>query len=268
MADRICFSHAALERVLEINFCRTGRAGWKMRQGCSLYLGPDDFSIHTMDLCAHSEMSLPLGHFEGVTIRVDLDQFQTEPPELLAELGVTSHLLERHFCTEHSPTTFSSFEGQSSIFADFFDVPPELQPGFYKLKVMELLLHLIRLPCRSCRELNRYQPEQVSTIKEVHDYLMEHLDRRISIEELSHQFLMNTTTLKTLFKAVYGASIAAHIKEHRMEKAARLLRDTKDSVAEISRQVGYESQSKFTVAFKEVYGILPTSFRKSGGKLI
>ena len=61
---------------------------------------------------------------------------------------------------------------------------------------------------------------------------------------------------------MYGTSIAAHLKEHRLEKATQLLRETDLTMAEIARQVGYESQSKFTAAFKEQYGLLPTAYRR------
>ena len=66
-----------------------------------------------------------------------------------------------------------------------------------------------------------------------------------------------------MFKAVYGKSLAAHIKEHRMELAARLLRETDMSVAEVAERVGYESQSKFSAEFKKSTGVLPTELRKS-----
>lgn len=66
-----------------------------------------------------------------------------------------------------------------------------------------------------------------------------------------------------MFKEVYGSSLAAHMKEHRMERAAALLRETDLSVAEIAGQVGYESQSKFTAAFKEQFGQLPKEYRRN-----
>ncbi|MCI5621371.1 MAG: helix-turn-helix transcriptional regulator [Lachnospiraceae bacterium] len=72
---------------------------------------------------------------------------------------------------------------------------------------------------------------------------------------------MNTTTLKKEFKEVYGVSIAAHVKEHRMELAARLLQESSDSIAQIAQAVGYTSQSRFATAFKEKYGVLPTEYR-------
>ena len=123
----------------------------------------------------------------------------------------------------------------------------------------EMIEQVMDVACPQWRE----EAEQVKIIREIHDHLTEHMEQRATIEELSHRYLINPTTLKTVFKEVYGNSLAAHMKEHRMEKAAALLRETDMSVAEIAGQVGYESQSKFTAAFKEQFGLLPTAYRRT-----
>ncbi len=96
----------------------------------------------------------------------------------------------------------------------------------------------------------------------VHAFLLEHLQERITIEELSEHFHINTTTLKECFKQVYGDSIAAHIHTHRMEAAAGQLLHTSDSIAQIAQNVGFQSQSRFTAAFKKTFGMLPSTYRK------
>lgn len=98
--------------------------------------------------------------------------------------------------------------------------------------------------------------------RRVHDELLQHIERRITIEELSKRYLINPTTLKAAFKSVYGTSLAAHIREHRMEQAARLLRTSDMTIAEIAQAVGYDSQSKFTSAFKTFFHMLPREYRK------
>ena len=108
--------------------------------------------------------------------------------------------------------------------------------------------------------------EQLETIRAVHDYLTQHLSSRVTIEELSKRFLMNPSTMKALFKSVYGASLASHIREHRMEHAARLLIEGDENVAQVARAVGYESQSKFSTEFQKAYGVLPTEYRKAQKK--
>lgn len=60
---------------------------------------------------------------------------------------------------------------------------------------------------------------------------------------------MNPSTMKALFKSVYGSSLASHIREHRMQHAAKLLLEGDENVAQVARAVGYESQSKFSTEF-------------------
>ena len=84
----------------------------------------------------------------------------------------------------------------------------------------------------------------------------------IFVQKLLKKYLMNTTTLKKTFKDVYGTSIAQHMKQHRMEQAAVMLGSSQTDIAGIAKAVGYESPSRFTAAFKDTYGILPTEYRK------
>lgn len=126
-------------------------------------------------------------------------------------------------------------------------------------KMIETIMEIV---CPKNKNNNNLNLSQYDTIEEVHEYLTHHLDERITIEELSKKFLMNPTTLKINFKNVYGSSLASHIKEHRMEKAAELLRETEDSILDISKKVGYENQSKFSENFKDFYKMLPSEYRK------
>ncbi len=109
---------------------------------------------------------------------------------------------------------------------------------------------------------NRQRSEQVMLIKEIHNRLINNLDKRFTIEELSKLYLINTSSLKSLFKSVYGLPIAAYMKEYRMKYAAKLLIENKSSIADIAAAVGYSSQSKFTKAFKDIMHVLPVEYRK------
>lgn len=122
-------------------------------------------------------------------------------------------------------------------------------------KVVEQVMEI------TCPPQDASSPSDIA--RQIHDYLMEHLGERITIEELSRQFHINTTTLKESFKQVYGTSVAAHVNEHRMEQAAKLLRGSDSSIQEIAQSVGFQSQSRFTAAFKNAYGVLPTEYRKT-----
>ena len=260
--DKIAFHHAALDNMLEINYCHSGRIGWQLANGNFVYLGSGDFSIHTMKVCAESVMTLPNGDYDGLTICIDLDGLSQKSPELLEKTNITGSFLYDKFCKNGM---FSSFPGSSrteGIFRDFYGKPEALQNSYYKIKTVELLLYLSELDISGKNQLSEYQSEQIELIRTIHEQLISNLDKRFTIEALSKQYLINTTTLKNMFKAVYGTSIASHIKTHRMEKAAELLKNSQESIADIAACVGYDSQSKFSSAFREQYHMLPSEYRK------
>lgn len=103
---------------------------------------------------------------------------------------------------------------------------------------------------------------QEETIRKIHTLLTENLQTRYTIDELSRTYLINTSALKSAFKSVYGMPVASYMKQYRINRAAHLLRETTDSIASIAAAVGYESQSKFTAAFKDIMKMLPTDYRR------
>lgn len=114
--------------------------------------------------------------------------------------------------------------------------------------------------CRSCgTECPR---EQLEMVRRIHDSLLQNMEQRVTIEALARRYHINPTTLKAAFKSVYGTSIAAHIKEHRMRQAAELLQNSDLSIGEIAQAVGYDSQSRFAAAFKESFQMPPTVYRR------
>ena len=260
--DQLTLPHDPLKHILEINYCRAGRMGWKMENGNNVYLGPGNYSLHTMDVCAHSVITLPNKYYEGFTLCIDLDMLSHEPPELLSGTGITGEFLIQKFCKNGILTSFAGNAQTESIFSGFYEQPQAFLPAYQKLKTMELLLYLGKCSVSANEHLADYQSSQVEIIRNIHEQLTCHMDQPFTIDSLAKQYLMNPTTLKNVFKAVYGNSIAAHTREHRMERAARLLLETQDSIARIAHAVGYGNQSKFTAVFKEYYHVLPTEYRK------
>ncbi len=109
--------------------------------------------------------------------------------------------------------------------------------------------------------LKRMYMDEDELIAEVHRLLTENLSERYTIEELSKRFLINTSSLKSGFKKKYEKPIGQYMKEYRIKRAKQLLEETDDSIADIAESVGYESQGKFTAAFREINGVNPTQYR-------
>lgn len=255
--------HSAMEHIMQINYCKSGQMEWKMGNGNYIYLNPGDFSLHTMNSCTDSFFSFPTGQYSGLTIFIDLHEIAIRPLELLNGIEMFIEALQEKFCPNGSISFLAGNEQTESIFSAFYDQPEYLKLSYQKLKVLELFLYLTKLEFTPQKQLKAYQSEQIEIIREIHKRLTEQMNERITIEELSKQYLINPTTLKAAFKAVYGTSIAAHIKEHRMEQAAKMLREYNKSIAEIAQAVSYDSQSKFTAAFKAFFGVLPREYRRN-----
>ena len=258
--------HEPQGNCLEINHCRAGRIGWEMDGGFTLYMGPGDLALHRMDRCADSVLRFPLGPYEGISLELDTAVLARSLPEDLRLAGADPAGLAEKFCPGGGVTALPAGERISRIFDVLYGLPEAMRPAYCRLKVQELLLFLVQVDPAKEKSLNRVLSQQVEVVKEIHRELTARLDRRPTIEELSRRYLMNTTALKTTFKAVYGQPIAAYMKGCRVREAARLLRETDDPVAEIARRVGYESQSKFTGAFRELEQVSPTEYRRQQRK--
>lgn len=251
-------------RTLILLYCESGRIGWKTADGGYVYLGAGDFSVCSLNAFRSTRVTLPNGSCTGFCLLLDLDILNENPPPPLREAGVTGDALYKKLCTPDSLLPYAGTARTDAIFPFFLHQPPQMQTAYQKIKALELLLYLYAAD-NLLRPDTEYPAAQIDCIRQMHAYLLENLDKRITIDALSKRFLMNPTTIKAVFKSVYGMSIAAHIKAHRMEKAAALLTETPMRIAEVALAVGYDSPSKFTAAFKSEYGVLPTEYRKKRG---
>lgn len=249
------------KNILEINHCREGREGSKLLSGSCLYLGEGDLSIHTMDNCS-PEMSFPLKHYRGISVVINLKIAAENPPEILSESGIDILEFKEKFCPNGTCFVMRAKDEIEHIFSELYSVPNCLQKPYFKIKVQELLLFLCMVDVSKEKQREQYTSPQVEIVRNIHKRLVSDLQKRPTIEELSKEYLINTTTLKDTFKGIYGQPIGAYMKAYRMKQAAILLRQTQATIAEIASQVGYENQSKFATAFRDVLKIAPAEYRK------
>jgi len=176
--------------------------------------------------------------------------------------GVSGAQILARFCGENGFSVLSSAEQVGALLDPLYTLPERLLIPYAKLKFQELMLLLSVMDAPPVTQ-SAYQAEQIALIRRIHDQMMSDMSQRCTIEMLSQQYHINTSTLKSLFKTVYGQPLAAHMKEHRMEKAAELLRETELSIAAVAEAVGYDSAGKFSSAFRERYHLLPSEYRKA-----
>lgn len=262
LGDRFHFHHRHKDCVLSIDHCCHGRIGWEMKDGLSLYFGSGDLSFHATDKCADSEITLPLGYYEGLTVSLDLSVLKDTLPELLEGADIDVCRLCRSFCGERETAALPASPRIAHIFSEVYELPEKMKRPYLKLKCQELLLFLNMTGPAEHAVFDSFHSEQADIIRQIHDVMISDLRKRHTIEELSRRYLINTAALKRIFKSVYGMPVASYMKQYRIRRAADLLRSTERSISDIAFEVGYESQSKFSAAFKDIMKILPTDYRR------
>jgi len=83
----------------------------------------------------------------------------------------------------------------------------------------------------------------------------------LSIYELAHLCHMSTSSFKRKFKEVYGESPKKYITAKKIEKAAKLLKNSDLRISDIAWDVGFESVATFNRNFTTKFGKSPTDFR-------
>lgn len=99
-------------------------------------------------------------------------------------------------------------------------------------------------------------------INKVIDFVISHLDRSMTVEELAEVAGMSAFHFHRVFSEETGETIARFITRRRMEKAGRELSRNYDiPIAEVAFSVGYSSAALFCRNFKTHYGVTATEYR-------
>jgi len=100
-------------------------------------------------------------------------------------------------------------------------------------------------------------------VREVIEYLIRHLDQKITLEVLADHVNMNNNHLSRLFKKETDKTIVHYLNELRLERARELLKNRDLSVKSVAEGVGIPDQFYFNRLFRRRYGQNPTDYKKS-----
>lgn len=84
-----------------------------------------------------------------------------------------------------------------------------------------------------------------------------------TLEDLAKLAGLSRSAFAERFTQVLGQPPIQYLAEWRMQLATGLLTNTKDSIAQIATQVGYESEAAFSRAFKKLIGSPPAEWRRT-----
>jgi AraC family transcriptional regulator len=123
---------------------------------------------------------------------------------------------------------------------------------------IRLLMHFTRPDQDSALSAPPLSQRQISIID---DYIVENLERDISVKQLSALLGFGQLQFSRRLKARTGMSPYQYVTNKRVNRACELLSATKQSIADIGLEVGFGGQSHFSARFKQVVGTTPREYR-------
>lgn len=87
-------------------------------------------------------------------------------------------------------------------------------------------------------------------------------DADVSLSALASEAGLSRFHFCRAFKDSTGLSPHAWLRQHRLEQAMSMLRDTDDSIVSIAVALGYSSQTAFAAAFRKLTGETPSDWRR------
>ncbi|SFM63421.1 transcriptional regulator [Chitinophaga sp. YR627] len=132
----------------------------------------------------------------------------------------------------------------------------QLDEAFEGLKYEELLLILLRSnPELSGLLFNFSIPQKIN----LEGFMNRNFKFNISLERFAFLTGRSISAFKRDFKAIYNETPGRWLTKRRLEEAYFLIRKQQQKPSDIYLDLGFESLSHFSYAFKKEFGVVPTS---------
>ncbi|MEA4855394.1 AraC family transcriptional regulator [Solidesulfovibrio sp.] len=105
----------------------------------------------------------------------------------------------------------------------------------------------------------------VERIRAARELLLRDFDHPPSVAMLARMVGINEKKLKAGFKQVFGQPVFESFRDYRLERAREMLVSGAVTVSEAAYQIGYQSLSHFSRAFRERYGLNPKEYGRLRG---
>jgi two-component system response regulator YesN len=109
--------------------------------------------------------------------------------------------------------------------------------------------------------LNEEEAPNDYLLQGIKDYIYEHLNEDISLQEVADKMFFSTVYFSRFFKKQTGETFSNYLLRIRMEHAVKLLQKNK-KVTEISEACGYHDPGYFSRIFKEYYKYTPKDYAR------
>jgi len=134
-----------------------------------------------------------------------------------------------------------------------------------KLNLMELLFHLRRAFAGGGEvvgETVTMRSEREARLRRVLEYVSDHCHETLTQPTAAREAGLSVSRFRDFFKETTGWGFADYLRDLRLERAARLLRESVESMASVAEATGFADQSHLHRLFKAKHGVAPLAYRK------
>jgi AraC-like DNA-binding protein len=103
--------------------------------------------------------------------------------------------------------------------------------------------------------------KNLQRLRPVFDLLEQNFSQPIKVEDAARHCAMSTSHFMRFFKMTVGQTFRSYLISFRVAKAQHMLMNNELSIAEISQEMGFCSQSYFGEVFKALVGTTPRTYR-------
>jgi transcriptional regulator GlxA family with amidase domain len=112
------------------------------------------------------------------------------------------------------------------------------------------------------------QASEMTWIRELQIWIAEHLETRLSVEDLADWMSMSVRNFERVFTREVGTTPSQYVLQMRVEAARRLLERTDGGLKQVAAVAGFGSVDVMRRAFVRLLGITPRRYRELGGQSI
>ena len=139
------------------------------------------------------------------------------------------------------------------------------QPSNIPLILLEMQARLMRMAQnkQNVKENLSIQKGKANLVEEMAIYIAQNYQNPLKIADIGKVVGLHPDYANNLFKKTFKCTLNEYITEERIAHAQRKLLSTDMSITQIALDSGFNSMSRFNVAFLKISGCTPREFKKS-----
>ena len=112
--------------------------------------------------------------------------------------------------------------------------------------------------------VGKYQKidKEKKRLNDIQIFVICNVKRNIALSDIARHVGMNRASFCTFFKKATGKTFINYLNEFRIELACQLLKNSKNSIADICYETGFNDISYFNRTFKRLKKVSPTEYRR------